>query len=136
MTWVPLQSDTKCNSRLSYLLIKASRNMFIVKSLWLHFASHEVVWKTFLSFVFRAVNFCWPTFCEILLSSIKNSSFSKRPSRWWSRYFSPTSLPTPSQKAQISMSLFKKILELQQIPSPGPWHLYPNKALNRSDGSS
>ena len=111
---VLFQNDTKWNAHLSSILTKASRNMFLVKSLWLHFAPPDVIWKAYLSFVFSTINYCWPAFCDIPPSSLKNLlSLEKRASKWAGRPFSPALLPT--RLDSICLRLITRIAHLHHF---------------------
>ena len=90
---VTLQSDMKWNIQLSSSLSRASRNMYIVKSLWLHNSPPAIIWQAYLSFVFGSFNFCWPALCDLPYASFnKLLTLEKTASKWSCRSFSSTSL--------------------------------------------
>ena len=105
---VSLQSDMKWNLHLSSMLSKASRNMYIVKSLWLHNSPPAIIWQAYLSFVFGSFNFCWPALCDLPLSSFnKFVTLEKTASKWSCRPFCSASLP--SRLDCICIKLINKI---------------------------
>ena len=86
---VTLQNDTKWDRHLNSALRKASRNMFLVKILWLRKAPSHVIWQAYLSFVFGSFCYCWPSLCDIPPSALRKFlTLEKRASNWASRPFS------------------------------------------------
>jgi len=107
---VSLQSDMKWNLHLSSMLSKASRNMYIVKSLWLHNSPPAIIWQAYLSFVFGSLNFCWPALCDLPLSSFnKFVTLEKIASKWSCRPFRSASLS--SRLDCICIKLIHKIVK-------------------------
>lgn len=105
---VSLQSDMKWDVHLSSALTRASRNMYIVKSLWLHNSPPDVIWQAYLSFVFGSLNFCWPALCDLPSTSFKKlARLEKIASKWSGRSFFSTSLS--SRLDRICIKLINKI---------------------------
>ena len=86
---VIFHSSTKWDLHIASILSKASRNMYLVKTLWLHKSPSHIVWQAYLSLVFSTFAYCWPSFCDIPASGLsKLSSLEKRACRWAGRSFS------------------------------------------------
>ena len=83
------QSNTKWDSHVSSIIRKASRNMFLVKTLWFHKTPSDIIWQAYLAFVFSIISYCYPSFCDIPISALKKFSvIEKRACRWADRSFS------------------------------------------------
>ena len=111
---VVFQSDLKWAKHASSSLTKASRNMFLVKSLWLWKAPPDVIWMAYLSYVFNVFAYCWPALCDIPLSTFnKFVSLEKRACRWSARSFSKDELR--DRLDSICSRLIKKIATFRDL---------------------
>jgi len=90
---VIFQSDMKWDNHMSSALNKASRNMFLVKSLWLCKAPSHIIWQAYLSYVFSVIAYCWPSLCDVPESIFRRFvTLEKRACRWSGRAFCQDSL--------------------------------------------
>ena len=125
---VRFQSDTKWDAQLSAVLTRASRNLYIVKSLWLHNTPPDVIWQAYLSFVFGTVNYCWPAFCDLPSSSFnKLLRLEKIASRWSNRSFTPSALS--SRLDGICIKLIRKIVKSHDFHPLAEFFSYRNASV-------
>jgi hypothetical protein len=111
---IVFQSDTKWTKQASSSLTKASRNMFLVKSLWLCKAPSDVIWMAYLSYVFSVFAYCWPAVCDIPVSAFnKFVTLEKRACRWSARPFSKDNLR--ERLDRICVRLLRKISIIKEL---------------------
>ena len=113
---VTLQCNTKWDSHLSCALSKASKNMFLVKSLWLQKAPGNIIWQAYLSLVFSVLSYCYPAFCDIPISFInKFATLEKRACKWAGRPTSPNGL-----NQRLDNICLRLLRNITRLPSTHP----------------
>ena len=102
------QNDLKHSHHATSVLLKASRNMYAVKLLWLNKAPGKVIWEAYLSLVFSIFSYRWPAICDMQQSSYRKfCSIEKRACRWAGISFSEATLRT--RLDNICVRLIRKI---------------------------
>jgi len=130
---IVFQSDLKHSEQSTAVHLKASRNMYAVKLLWLHKAPPKIIWEAYLSLVFSSFSYCWPATCDIPQSSFRKlCSLEKRACRWANLSFSEATLR--SRLDNICIRLTRKIVNNKDSHPLSEFfeHRQPNPSLRHT----
>ena len=65
------------------MLKKCQRGMYLVKMVHMARGTRQMVWQTYLSFVFCHISYCWPAICDLSMKNlVKFERLEKIAIRW------------------------------------------------------